>query len=34
MTLDARVAQFVAGPHEAFFGGGIEAVLCKALADG
>lgn len=33
MTLDTRVAQFVAGPHEAFFGGGIEAVLCAALAD-
>jgi hypothetical protein len=34
MTLDTRIAQFVAGPHEAFFGGGIEAVLCAALADG
>lgn len=33
MTLDTRVAQFVAGPHEAFFGGGIDAVLCAALAD-
>lgn len=33
MTLDTRIAQFVAGPHEAFFGGGIEAVLCAALAD-
>lgn len=33
MTLDTRVAQFVAGPHGAFFGGGIEVVLCAALAD-
>jgi hypothetical protein len=33
MTLDTRLAQFVAGPHEAFFGGGIDAVLCAALAD-
>jgi hypothetical protein len=32
MTLDTHVAQFVAGPHEVFFGGGIETVLCAALA--
>jgi hypothetical protein len=33
ITLDTRVAEFAAGPHEAFFGGGIEAVLCAGLAD-
>lgn len=32
MTLDTREAQFVAGPHEAFFGGGIDPVVCAALA--
>ena len=32
MTLDTRIAQFVAGPHEAFFGGGIDPVACAALA--
>jgi hypothetical protein len=32
MTLDTRIALFVAGPHEAFFGGGIDAVGCHALA--
>jgi hypothetical protein len=32
MTLDTREAQFVAGPHEAFFGGGIDPVVCEALA--
>jgi hypothetical protein len=34
ITLDTRVAEFVAGPHQAFFGGGIETVLCTALTDG
>ena len=32
MTLDTRIAQFVAGPHEAFFGGGLDRVACAALA--
>jgi hypothetical protein len=32
MTLDTRVAQFVAGPHEAFFAGGVDPVVCAALA--
>lgn len=32
MTLDTRVAQFVAGPHEAFFAGGIDPAVCAALA--
>ena len=34
MTLDTREAQFVAGPHEAFVSGGIDPVVCAALADG
>jgi hypothetical protein len=33
MTLDTRVAQFVAGPHEAFFAGGIDPVMCNVLAE-
>lgn len=33
MTLDTRIASFVAGPHEAFFGGGLDAVACAALAN-
>ncbi len=33
MTLDTREAQFVAGPHEAFFGGGVDAAVCAALAE-
>lgn len=32
ITLDTRIALFVAGPHEAFFAGGIDAVACRALA--
>lgn len=32
MTLDTRIASFVAGPHEAFFGGGLDALACEALA--
>ena len=32
MTLDTRVAQFVAGPHEAFFAG-LDPMVCAALAD-
>jgi hypothetical protein len=34
MSLDTHIAEFVAGPHEVFFGGGIETVLCAALAEG
>jgi hypothetical protein len=33
-TLDTREALFVAGPHEGFFAGGIDAVVCPALAEG
>jgi hypothetical protein len=32
MTLDTRVAQFVAGPHPAFFAGGIDPAVCAVLA--
>lgn len=32
MTLDTRMASFVAGPHEAFFGGGLDVIACGALA--
>jgi hypothetical protein len=32
MTRDTRIASFVAGPHEAFFGGGLDVVACGALA--
>ena len=32
MTLDTRIASFVAGPHEAFFGGGLDVIACGALA--
>ena len=32
MDLDTRVASFVAGPHEAFFAGGIDPVVCDELA--
>ena len=32
MTLDTRVASFLAGPKEAFFGGGIDVPVCAALA--
>ena len=31
MTLDTYEAFFVAGPHEAFFSGGIDPVACAAL---
>jgi hypothetical protein len=34
MTLDTRVAQFLAGKKEVFFGGGIDVVVCAALAAG
>lgn len=32
MTLDTHVASFVAGPHAAFFAGGIDPAVCAALA--
>ena len=32
MTLDTREALFVAGPHEAFFNGGIDPAVCAELA--
>ncbi len=32
MSLDTRVASFVAGPHEAFFAGGVDNLVCEALA--
>jgi hypothetical protein len=34
LTLDTCVAQFFAGPHEAFFAGGIDNLVCVALAEG
>lgn len=32
MTLDTREPSFVAGPHEVFFGGGLDRVVCAELA--
>lgn len=32
VTLDTSIATFVAGPHEVFFGGGIDKMACEALA--
>ena len=32
ITLDTSEALFVAGPHDVFFGGGIDAMGCAALA--
>jgi hypothetical protein len=32
MTLDTHELLFVAGPHEVFFGGGIDPLTCAALA--
>ena len=32
ITLDESVATFVAGPHDVFFGGGIDRMGCEALA--
>ena len=32
MTLDTREPSFVAGPHEVFFGGGLDRVVCTELA--
>jgi hypothetical protein len=34
MTLDTKEPRFVGGPHEAFFGGGIDVLACAALASG
>jgi len=33
MTLEDRVASFLAGPKEVFLGGGLDAVACAAMAD-
>lgn len=33
MTLDTREPLFVAGPHEAFFAGGVDVPVCAALAE-
>ncbi len=33
MTLDTYEPFFVAGPHDAFFAGGIDVPVCAALAD-
>lgn len=33
MTLDTYEASFVAGPHDAFFAGGIDPAVCAALAE-
>jgi hypothetical protein len=33
MDLDTRVTSFVAGPHEVFFGGGLDPMVCAVLAD-
>lgn len=32
MTLDTREPSFVAGPKDVFFGGGLDRVVCDALA--
>ena len=32
MTLDTREPSFVAGPKDVFFGGGLDKVVCDALA--
>jgi hypothetical protein len=32
MTLDTREPSFVAGPKDVFFGGGLDRVVCEALA--
>jgi hypothetical protein len=34
MTLDTHEASFVAGPHDAFFSGGIDPTVCAALDAG
>ena len=33
MTLEDRIASFIAGPKEVFFGGGIDAYACRAFAE-
>jgi hypothetical protein len=33
MDLDTREARFVAGPHDAFFEGGVDYPVCRALAE-
>jgi len=32
MTLEDRIASFVAGPKEVFFGGGLDAYACRTFA--
>lgn len=32
MTIDTHETSFVAGPHDAFFAGGIDPAVCNALA--
>jgi hypothetical protein len=32
ITLDTREALFLAGPHDVFFAGGVDQVVCAALA--
>ena len=34
MTLDTHIAQFTAGKKDVFFGGGIDVLVCAALAAG
>jgi hypothetical protein len=33
MTLEDRIASFVAGPKEVFFGGGLDAFTCRVMAE-
>ena len=33
MTLEDRIASFIAGPKEVFFGGGIDALACRIFAE-
>ena len=33
MTLEDRIASFVAGPKEVFFGGGLDAYACRTFAE-
>jgi hypothetical protein len=33
MTLEDRIASFIAGPKEVFLGGGLDAYACRAFAE-
>ncbi len=33
MTLEDRIASFIAGPKEVFLGGGLDAYACRAMAE-